>query len=86
MTDDPIKSAADLRDELAAIIRRYVQHLDFDAPTDLTTVRIEATGPGLSVIYAEHATEAPTLHVSINDFAGSPPPPDVEGERRGFLR
>jgi hypothetical protein len=68
MTDEPINSASDLRDELAAIIRRYVQHLDFEAPTELTTVRIEATGPGLTVSYAEHATEPPRLMVSIGSW------------------
>ncbi len=65
-----IHSAAQLRDELAAIIRRYVQHLDWDAPTELTVVRIEASGPGLSIIYAETHNDPPRLQVSIGEWAG----------------
>lgn len=68
MHDPTIDSAAGLRDELAAVIRRYVKHLDFEAPTELTTVRIEATGPGLTVTYAEHATDPPKLMVSIGSW------------------
>jgi len=66
-----ITSAGQLRDELAALIRRYVKHLDWDAPTDLTTVRIEATGPGLSVIYSETVGDPPRLQVSIGDWQRS---------------
>ena len=69
MSDVPrISSAGELRDELAALIRRYVKHLDWNAPDELTTVRIEASGPGLTVIYAEHATDPPRLQVSIGDW------------------
>jgi len=67
---DDITSAGQLRTELANLIRRYVQHLDFEAETELTTVRIEATGPALSVVYAEHADGRPQLTVSINQWEG----------------
>ncbi len=89
MTEPPINSAKDLRNEIAAVVARYVQHLDFDAPTQLTTVKIDATGPGLHVLYAEHDTESPMLSVSINDY---PPPPPGETDTpedalsRRFLR
>lgn len=64
----PIHSVGALRDELAHVIRRYVRHLDWNAPSELTTVRIEASGPGLTVTYAEHATEPPRLMVSIGEW------------------
>jgi hypothetical protein len=70
---------------LAAVIRRYLTHLDFDAPTQLDTVRIEASGPGLHVAYAEHDTNQPMLSVSINDFSGAPPesPEDMQQRKQG---
>jgi hypothetical protein len=74
MPYDDVNSAGQLRDELASLIRRYVQHLDFEAPTEITTVRIEATGPALSVIYAEQPDQQPMLQVSINTFLREPRP------------
>ena len=69
MSDVPrVHSAAQLRDELAALIQRYVKHLDWDAPTELTVVRIEASGPGLSIIYSETVGDPPRLQVSIGDW------------------
>jgi hypothetical protein len=82
---EPIHSAADLRTQLAALIRRYVSHLDADAKTELTTVRVEATGPNMTLIYAEHSTNAPTLTVTLNELGDAPaqPPDDA---KRAWLR
>jgi hypothetical protein len=83
MQGKPINSAADLRAELAEVIRRYVAHLDWQAPTELVTVRIEATGPGLSVTYAEHAEEPPRLMVSIGSWTPEQAQDAGRGGRRG---
>jgi hypothetical protein len=80
-----INSAADLRTQLAALIRRYVTHLDADAKTELTTVRVEATGPNMTLIYAEHSTNAPTLTVTLNELGPAPAqPPD--DEKKGWRK
>ncbi len=72
MPDYPkITSAGQLREELASLIRRYVQHLDWDAPTELTVVRIEASGPGLGLVYAETHNAPPRLQVSSGDWTSS---------------
>lgn len=68
MTDEPINGIDDLRTALADIVERYVQHLDWHARSELTTVRVEASGPGISLTYAEHATEPPRLMVSIGEW------------------
>ena len=69
MADVPhIHSAGELRAELASLINRYVKHLDWEAPTELHTVRIEATGPGLSITYAETVGDPPRLMVSIGEW------------------
>jgi hypothetical protein len=79
-----INSAKDLREALAVLIRDYVKHLDFDAPTEVQTVRVEASGPGLTVIYSELNEGPPQLSVAINSW----PPPEGAAppdERKGFL-
>jgi hypothetical protein len=79
-----INSAKDLREALAVLIRDYVKHLDFDAPTEVKTVRVEAVGPGLSVIYSEINEGHTSLNVGIN----SPPadePTEAADEGRGWL-
>jgi hypothetical protein len=62
----PINSVRDLRATIADSVRRYVQHLDFEAPTAIETVRIEATGPYVSLTYSETRDGTPTLNVTIN--------------------
>jgi len=66
MTDAPINSVRDLRTIIADSVRRYVHHLDFEAPTEIETVRIEATGPYVSLTYSETRDGTPTLNVAIN--------------------
>jgi hypothetical protein len=70
MSSEPINGSAQLREALSDLIKRYVQHLDIDAPTEITTVKIDASGPGLHVLYAEHDSHPAMLNVSINDFPG----------------
>jgi hypothetical protein len=63
-----IHGAAQLRYELSSIIKRYVQHLDWDAPTELTSVKIEATGQGITLHYSESLNAPPMLEVSIGEW------------------
>jgi hypothetical protein len=80
---ETINSAQAFRAELADVVRRYVSHLELDAPTELTTVRVEATGPAISIVYAEHGTEPPRLNISINELAR---PSEEEQQGRGRHR
>jgi hypothetical protein len=80
---EPINSVRDLRALIAESVRRYVQHLDFNAPTNIETVRIEAVGPYMSVTYSETRDGTPTLNVAINSVPLSEPDAKHKGLRRG---
>jgi hypothetical protein len=85
MTDEaPINGVADLRDQLAVLLRRYVAHLDHDAPSEVQTVRVEASGPGLHVAYAESEHAPPMLTVTINQPNAKPNTPE-EIQSKGWL-
>ncbi len=56
----------DFADALRATVREYLQTLSPLAPTDIHHVRLEASGAGVTVIYAENGAEAaPSLQVSL---------------------
>lgn len=46
-----------------------------------TQLAVEATGPNMTLIYAEHSTTAPTLTVTLNGLGDAPAQPTDDAPR-----
>jgi hypothetical protein len=61
-----IGSAALFRYELEHLVRAYLRHFEPAAQVELATVRLEATGPDLSVTFEQHAEQPASVQVNLN--------------------
>lgn len=63
----------DFAERLRTLVREYLLTLSPVAPQDIHHVRLEASGAGVTVIYAENGAEAaPSLQVSIAGLGMNP--------------
>jgi len=78
-----IYSVKSLADELLRVARAYLTHFDPGSPLDVSVIRLEISGPALTVIFAQTGLAPPTLTVTMQEITDATPlVPHTEDEKR----
>lgn len=77
MPDDTARTSPGTARELATAIhelaREFLRTLDPGAPTEVSTVRLELSGPSLTLTYSQTGDTPPMLHVQMSGITNAPP-------------
>jgi len=58
-------SVSEFRGTLAKIVAAYLRHFEPTVKTDLLTIRLEATGPDLLILFAQDADQPASITVTM---------------------
>lgn len=86
-------TARELADALQDLARSFMLSLDPGVKADLSSVRLDLTGPNLSMTYAQTGSEPPMLQLSLTGITNAAPLVShepakwaEESEKRGWRR